>query len=128
MTGRESLTLKQKPDLFDASRLVSLIGTAGAASRLRVRVHYPNGNTIEGMTKFSDDRIGAGNGPVVVIPISENNSSEGVIPLGGQTSYAAPPRMSSMDSGRRPLFGKVEARKMPNHEMSKDLQFELIEQ
>ena len=99
---------------------------AGPGTNIRVRIHFKNGSTKEGIAKWSDDRA---HGPAIVIPDKKDPYNEGVIPLGGQTLYDTPPRISSSDRvGTMPItFGEIRSKKLPTNPNTDDMRFEVIE-
>lgn len=127
MKGSESIEPKKQPKLINALELVSLLGYAGPASNIHVRIHSKKGPAREGIVKWHDDRT---NGPAIVIPNPKNTYDERVIPLGGQTVYNTPPRISSMDraSNTPKMFGEVSAHIIPINSDTDNMQFEVIEE
>ncbi len=129
MSGPESITPKQQPELINASELVGLLGQAGPTSSIHVRIHFKDGSVKFGKVKWNDDRVG---GPAIVIPDTENPYNEGLIPLGGHTIYNQAPRISSSDNVRTtPVhslfpFGELNAYQVPINPSTEGILFEII--
>jgi len=97
MEGPESVSPKKKPELMDAAALVDLLAHAGPGSGIKVNIHFGDGSVKQGELQWSDDRSGT-TGPVIVIPNKENPYDEGILPLGGETVFNYPPKVSSGES------------------------------
>lgn len=120
------MSLERK--LVGAEELVWLIGHVGPGVRIPVRIYSADAEPkriANGTTNWSDDRAGC---PVVAFN-DVRSGEEWLIPLGGQTIYKSPPRISSsMEVNHTGMyFGETTIHQQPIDISAQSFQFEVIE-